>query len=202
MSEYYMFNKPSGCVTARTDPRHKTVMDFFPEEKRNILFPVGRLDRDTEGLLIVTDDGVLCASLLSPDLHVRKTYFFYAVGTLKESDREMIEQGIKLYPTKDIVTKPAEVSVWGESTLGKIKELLSPFDLKKANRKPDTPVFFGTVTVTEGKKHQVKRMLLFGDCRIVYLKRVAMGSLKLDEALQKGEFRPITELELALLNTK
>ena len=82
--EYYLLNKPSGCITARRDPRHKTVMDLFPEEKRDLLFPVGRLDRDTEGLLLVTDDGVLCARLLSPENGIEKTYFFYALGTLTE----------------------------------------------------------------------------------------------------------------------
>ncbi len=199
MAEYYMFNKPGGCITARSDPRHPTVMDYLPEEKRNLLFPVGRLDKDTEGLLIITDDGELCASLLNPEYKTPKTYFFYALGTLDEATKDKIEEGIKLYPTKDIVSMPSRLEILGSTALGDIKELLSPLDLKKANRRPETPVFYGKVTVTEGKKHQVKRMLLFGGCRIVYLKRLSMGGITLDESLEKGNFRPLSPEEIAIL---
>ena len=194
--EYYMLNKPSGCITARRDPRHKTVMDLFPEEKRDQLFPVGRLDRDTEGLLLVTDDGALCAHLLSPENKVPKTYFFYALGTLTEERHREIEQGIKLYPTRDERSAPATLTLADPTTLGAIKHLLSPQDLKRANRRPDTPVISGTVTVTEGKKHEVKRLLLFGDCRIIYLKRISMSTLTLDESLPRGAYRPLTDSEL------
>lgn len=198
MSEYYMFHKPAGCITARTDPRHKTVMDYFPDEMVR-LFPVGRLDKDTEGLLIMTDDGELCARLLNPESKVSKTYFFYALGKLDDAVRDKIEEGIKLYPTKDIISLPAKIDIDGESRLGDIKALLSPFDLKNANRRPDTPVFYGRVTVTEGKKHQVKRMLLFGGCRIVYLKRISMAGITLDPSLPKGSYRPLTKEEISIL---
>ena len=194
-----MFFKPSGCITARRDPRHKTVMDYFPEDKRDTLFPVGRLDKDTEGLLILTDDGALAQRLLHPNHHIEKTYFFYALGELTEQMREEIERGIKLYPTHDIITAPASLSVCGEATLADIRHQLSPFDLKKANRRPNTKIFSGRVTISEGKKHQVKRMLLFGGCRILYLKRIAMGALTLDPTLSAGEYRPLTNGELALL---
>lgn len=194
--EYYMLNKPSGCITARRDPRHKTVMDIFPEEKRDTLFPVGRLDRDTEGLLLVTDDGALCAQLLSPKNGVPKTYFFHALGTLTDERRREIEQGIKLYPTRDDRSAPATVTLGAPTTLGAIKHLLSAQDVKSANRRPDTPVISGTVTVTEGKKHEVKRLLLYADCRIVYLKRLSMGALTLDPALPRGTYRPLTDPEL------
>ncbi len=194
--EYYMLNKPSGCITARRDPRHKTVMDLFPEEKRDQLFPVGRLDRDTEGLLLVTDDGALCARLLSPESGVPKTYFFYALGTLTNERKSEIEKGIKLYPTRDERSAPATVTVGEPTTLGAIKHLLSPADLKRANRRPDTPVISGTVTVTEGKKHEVKRLLLYADCRIVYLKRLSMGALVLDPLLEVGSYRSLTASEL------
>ena len=194
--EYYMLHKPSGCITARRDPRHKTVMDIFPEEKRDILFPVGRLDRDTEGLLIVTDDGALCARLLTPENAVPKTYLFYALGTLTDEKRREIEKGIKLYPTREERSAPAAVTLGEPTTLGAIKLLLSPADLKRANRRPDTPVISGTVTVTEGKKHEVKRLLLYADCRIIYLKRISMGTLTLDPALPRGEYRPLSATEL------
>ena len=197
--EYYMLNKPSGCITARRDPRHKTVMDLFPEEKRDQLFPVGRLDRDTEGLLIVTDDGALCAHLLSPENKVPKTYFFYALGTLTEEKHREIEQGIKLYPTRDERSAPATLTLADPTTLGAIKHLLSPQDLKRANRRPNTPVISGTVTVTEGKKHEVKRLLLYADCRIVYLKRLSMGVLSLDPQLPRGSYRPLNADELSSL---
>lgn len=199
MSEYYMLHKPGGCITARSDPRHKTVMDYLPEEKRHALFPVGRLDKDTEGLLIITDDGELCASLLHPDSKTEKTYFFYALGALDEAMRDKIEEGIRLYPTKDIISMPAKVEIDGAATLGEIKSLLSPLDLKRANRRPETPVFYGRVTVTEGKKHQIKRMLLFGGCRVVYLKRLGMGGITLDESLPKGSYRPLTANEILIL---
>lgn len=130
MAEYYMFNKPSGCITARSDPRHKTVMDYFPQEKRDILHPIGRLDKDTEGLLLFTDDGTLTSKLLNPESSISKTYFFYALGTLSESERESIEQGIKLYPTRSLISRPATLSVEGVATLGDIKEHLSLADLK------------------------------------------------------------------------
>ena len=84
MMEYYMFNKPSGCITARRDERHKTVMDYFPEEKRDLIFPVGRLDKDTEGFLLVTNDGQLFHELMMPERKVSKTYFFWAKGTITE----------------------------------------------------------------------------------------------------------------------
>ena len=193
---YYMFNKPRGYITACSDERHKTVMDLIPEEERAGLFPVGRLDRDTEGLLLVTDDGALCARLLSPENGIEKTYLFYALGTLSEEKIHEIEQGIKLYPTRDERSAPAAVSLGETTTLGSIKHLLSPQDLKRANRRPDTPVISGTVTVTEGKRHEVKRLLLFGDCRIVYLKRLSMGTLTLDEALPRGTYRPLSDSEL------
>lgn len=194
-----MLNKPRGCITARRDPRHRTVMDCFPDDKRDVLFPIGRLDRDTEGLLLVTDDGALCARLLTPENKVEKEYFFYALGSLTDDLREQIEQGIKLYPTKEYISSPAAISIHGEAALADIRSFLSPEELKKANRRPNTPVFYGTVTVTEGKKHQVKRMLLFGGCKIVYLKRIRMGNLSLDESLATGEYRPLTESELLSL---
>lgn len=196
MHEYYIFNKPRGCITARRDPRHKTVMDYFPEEKRDVLFPVGRLDEDTEGLLILTDDGKLCASLLHPENHAPKCYFFYALGDLCDELREKIEEGIKLYPTKDVISKPASVEILGKKPISEIKELLTGKDIKIANRRPETPVIFGSVTVTEGKKHQVRRMLMYAGCRIVYLKRVSMGGLTLDESLLPGEYRPLNASEV------
>ena len=96
MPRYFMFNKPKGCVTARTDSLSKTVMDYFPEECRQTMYPVGRLDKDTEGLLLITDDGMLCRKLLLPKSHVPKTYFFYAIGELTEEKVSAISEGVEM----------------------------------------------------------------------------------------------------------
>ena len=199
MSEYYMFHKPRGCVTARRDERHKTVMDYFPLEKRDVLFPVGRLDKDTEGLLLVTDDGALCYRLLMPENEVSKTYFFWAQGLLTEEKCREVEGGVKIYKNRDDTTAPAKITVTGVSTMRAIKDLLCEDDSKVSNRRGDLPVTSGYITITEGKKHQVKRMIRYAGCRVVYLKRMSMGALSLDETLPAGEYRPLTEEELALL---
>ncbi len=196
---YYMFSKPSGCITARRDDRHKTVLDYFSEELRDIIFPVGRLDKDTEGLLILTDDGELNERLLNPESHIEKTYFFYAVGDISEEKLLKIGEGIKLYPTRDVISKPAKLYIDGATTLGEIRDKLTPCDLKRANRKPNIPVFYGRAIISEGKKHQVKRMLLYCGARIVYLKRIKMGALSLDERLSAGEYRSLTVSEIELL---
>lgn len=199
MAEYYMFHKPQGCISARRDPRHKTVMDYFTREMANRLFPVGRLDRDTEGLMIITDDGKLNYELLDPSKKVPKTYLFYAVGSINEDKLRDLSLGAKIYPNKDIVTAPAIVEIIGKSSLYEIKEVLSPADEKTANRKRNTEVTIGRVTVTEGKKHEVKRMILYSGGRVVYLKRISFGTLTLDESLKKGEYRSLTQSELKLL---
>lgn len=197
-----MFHKPRGCVTARRDARHKTVMDYFPEQMRDILFPVGRLDRDTEGLLLVTDDGALCYDLLMPEKHVSKTYFFWAQGILTEEKISELEGGVKIYRNREDFTAPCKITVTDHSTLRGIKDLLSEDDNKVSNRRGDLPVTGGIITITEGKKHQVKRMIRYGGCRVVYLKRLAMGRLTLDESLAPGEYRPLTEDEVYLLKNR
>lgn len=196
---YYMFSKPRDCISARYDARHKCVLDYFPEELRDIIFPVGRLDKDTEGLLILTDDGEMNARLLNPESHIEKTYFFYAVGDIDEKKLKEIGEGIKLYPTRDVISRPARLYIDGCTTLGEIRDRLTPCDLKRANRKPNIPVHYGRAIISEGKKHQVKRMLLYCGARIVYLKRIKVGDLMLDDSLGAGEYRPFTDSELEIL---
>ena len=191
-----MFNKPSGCITARRDERHKTVMDYFPEEKRDILFPIGRLDKDTEGLLLVTDDGPLFYNLMMPGHKVSKTYFFWAKGDISEDMVAELEAGAAIYPDKSELTAPAKLRILERKKLIEIKELLSEEDEKLTRKKGETPVFSGLLTITEGKKHQVKRMLKYAKCKVVYLKRVAIGELELDGLLAPGEYRALTETEL------
>ncbi len=199
MPRYYMFNKPAGCITARHDERHKTVMDYFPEEEREKLFPVGRLDKDTEGLLLITDDGELTFKLLSPSYGKEKTYFFYAKGLANEEKLAELSEGIHIYDDSDFITAPARVSITEKTTLGNIKEYLSADDRSLAIKKADLPVIGGYITITEGKKHQVKRMIRYTGPKVVYLKRISMDSLTLDPSLTKGEYRPLCEEEISLL---
>ncbi len=194
-----MFNKPSGCITARRDERHKTVMDYFPEEKRDLLFPVGRLDKDTEGFLLVTNDGMLFHELMIPERKVSKTYFFWAKGTISDDKIGELESGAAIYPDKTELTAPATLKILERRTLIEVKHLLSEEDSKLTRKKGETPVFSGLLTITEGKKHQVKRMLQYAQCKVVYLKRVAIGGLSLDESLPLGEYRALTGEEVLKL---
>ena len=202
MHSYYMFHKPRGCITARRDARHATVMDYFPEERRDELFPVGRLDKDTEGFLLVTDDGDLCFELMSPENEIPKTYFFWALGTLREEKIKEIESGISIYKGRDFETAPAKIHISHTATLADIKPLLSDEDAKMSRKRGEMQVTAAYITITEGKKHQVKRMVRYAGCRVLYLKRVKIGGLALDEDLPKGEYRALSSSELDLIKSK
>lgn len=186
---YYMFHKPAGCITAVKDDRHQTVMEYFQREDVPGLHPVGRLDKDTEGLLFVTNDGLWNQKLMNPENHVEKTYFFWALGKLSEEDHQRLEQGIELRGGR----AGASRLVRGRTAvLGDIQDLAS--GIKPGNRK-DQPVFSGYLTIFEGRKHQVKRMLKAAGCYVVYLKRVSIGGIQLDNQLAPGEFRPLRQDE-------
>ena len=193
---YYMFNKPAGCITARRDARHKTVMDYFPAELRDRLFPVGRLDKDTEGLLLVTDDGQLNFNLLSPKSNKEKMYFFYAVGIPDDKKLKELEYGVRIYSSRDEITAPANIEITERTNLRAIKEYLSVSEQSLATKHGDVLAVGGYITITEGKKHQVKRMIRYTGAKVVYLKRVSISGVLLDEDLNKGEYRPLTEEEL------
>ena len=170
---YYMLNKPGGVVSATRDNISRTVVELLQEElPRGGVFPVGRLDKDTEGLLILTDDGELAHRLLSPKKHVDKTYLVTAEHPLSKEDVVRLEQGVDI--GEERVTLPAKV------------------ELEADNR------FF--LTIHEGKFHQVKRMLQAVDNRVLALKRTAFGGLALDESLKPGEYRELTEQEVARLH--
>jgi len=173
---YLMLHKPDGLLSATEDKRQKTVIDLLPEhlQKRG-LFPVGRLDKDTEGLLILTDDGNLAHQLLSPKKHVDKVYYAKVDGRLVQEDVEALAGGMTLGDGLECL--PAGLEILGEGN-----ECL--------------------VTLREGKYHQVKRMLAARGKPVVYLKRLSMGGLSLDEQLQKGQWRPLTPRELDLLREK
>ncbi len=199
MMEYYMFNKPRGPISARRDPRHRTVMDYFPEAARDELFPVGRLDRDTEGLMIITNDGALAHRLMSPENKITKTYYFVAVGTLTEQMRRELESGITINCNGGFTTAPATVKVDRVGVISDFSEFLSEREDKLLKKKPNTPSVSGYVTVTEGKKHEVRLMLGYANCRVVFLRRVSIAGLRLDGELPLGKYRPLTENELSLL---
>lgn len=200
---YLMFHKPAGCITARKDETHKTVLDYFQESERAGLFPVGRLDKDTEGLLLLTNDGDFDFLLMNPKHHVEKTYYFWALGTISEGEKRALEQGISIHED-GVITKPARLVIdqsgfydeYAKQIDGESVVPMTPKERAKQYRKP---VVSGYLTITEGKKHQVKRMLRAVGCYVIVLKRISIGSLKLDETLKPGEYRELTEQEIEQL---
>ena len=172
--EYYMLNKPGGVVSATEDRRDTTVIDLIKDKKRKDLFPVGRLDKDTEGLLLITNDGALAHRLLSPKSHVDKVYFARIEGKVTAEDVLLFQKGVDI--GEQALTLPARLEILSSDTVSEIR-----------------------LTICEGKFHQVKRMFEAIGCRVIYLKRLSMGSLTLDPALEKGAFRKLTEEEIAAL---
>lgn len=196
---YYMFNKPAGCVTATKDKDFKTVFDYFHDVNTKGLFHVGRLDKDTKGLLLLTNDGEFEHHLMHPDNHMEKTYFLWAFGTLSDEDIKSLEEGLYIGKNEPI-TKPAKfgLSKWGGYKELKDEipvELLHNIDSNKYNQ----PVVSGYLTISEGRKHQVKRMLKAVGCHVVYLERVAIGEVTLDNSLKRGDYRMLTEIEFKKL---
>lgn len=185
---YYMLNKPAGVITATTDSRDRTALDLLGEDRRKDLFPVGRLDKDTEGLLLITNDGPLAHRLLSPRKHVDKCYYAKVRGEVTGEDVEQFAQGLFLAglgEEKEEKTMPARleilktVSTGGEEDPGFVSEIL--------------------LTIQEGKFHQVKRMFQAVGKEVLYLKRLSMGSLKLDPELAPGQYRELTKEEMERL---
>ena len=196
---YYMFYKPSGCVTARTDETYRTVLDYFDDNHRQGIFPVGRLDKDTEGLLLLTNDGEFSHSLMHPDKHIEKTYFFWALGSLSEEDLKCLINGIRLKSEEELA-RADMVKVMEQGYYQDLKDHLEALITREARVKPSLQsVVSGYLTISEGRKHQVKRMLKEVGCYVVYLKRTSIGALKLDETLPKGQYRELTEEELERL---
>lgn len=174
---YYMLNKPSGVVSATEDKREKTVIDLIRGQKRKDLFPVGRLDKDTEGLLLITNDGDLAHQLLSPKKHVDKVYRARIEGQVTAEDAALFAKGLEI---------DDEDGAWRAM----------PAKLNILSSGPESEV---EITIREGKFHQIKRMFEAVDKKVVYLKRLSMGSLRLDETLALGEYRELTEDEVQAL---
>ncbi|SHK65203.1 pseudouridine synthase [Hespellia stercorisuis] len=192
----YMFYKPQGCVTAKNDGNHKTVFSYFPELDTAGLFAVGRLDRDTEGLLLITNDGDLNHRLMKPEHHVEKTYFFWVFGAIDEAGVQAVRQGMDIGQGER--AKPGEIEIVAAGTYTELRGEMERDGcqvVKQNLHRQD--VTAGYLTISEGKKHQVKRMMRSIGCYVVYLKRVSIGRLKLDEELEKGGYRELTALELA-----
>lgn len=171
---YFMLHKPAGVVSATKDAYDRTVIDYFKEEPCKDLFPVGRLDKDTEGLLLITNDGPLGHRLTSPKHHVEKTYYVKLEQVLSGEQAVMLEQGVDIGEKR--ITLPARV------------EMISDKEVR--------------ITITEGKFHQVKRMFEAVDNRVTYLKRLSMGPLQLDEELKPGTYRRLTKAEIDLLTKR
>ena len=196
---YYMFHKPDGCITARQDDECKTVLDYFDKEHRNGLFPVGRLDKDTEGLLLLTNDGEFNHRLMYPDMHVEKTYYFWAIGALSDIDQERLRVGISI-GEDELPAKAIRIVVEKQGNVQEFQDELKIYNRKDIRINPyHQPVVGGYITISEGRKHQVKRMLKAVGCYVVYLKRIQIGGLRLDETLEKGNYRELTEMEIMSL---
>lgn len=171
---YFMLNKPQGCVSATRDGLSTTVLEYLEGEKTKGLFPVGRLDKDTEGFLLITNDGALGHDLLSPKKHVDKTYIAQVDKSLSEEDMRAFEAGVDI--GDDDLTLPASIEDMGSMAY--------------------------KVVIHEGRYHQIKRMFEAFGSHVTALKRVSMGDVRLDEKLAPGEYRRLTEEEISLLQRK
>ena len=170
---YLMMNKPQGYISATDDKKQKTVLDLLPENfKRYELFPAGRLDIDTEGFLLLTNDGQTAHNLLSPSKKVGKTYFARLISPLSDSDKTRIEQGVDI---GGYITKPCTI-----------------------NKFSDTEC---EITIVEGKFHQVKKMFESAENKVIYLKRISFASLPLDAGLALGEYRHLTKEEVDIITS-
>ena len=168
---YIMLNKPDGYISATDDPRERTVLELLDERSRKLgLFPAGRLDKNTLGLLILTNDGELCHRLLSPKNHVEKRYYFETERNITEEDKQKLESGVDLDGER---TKPAKLALSGDRS--------------------------GVITITEGKFHQIKRMFEVVCNKVVYLERIEFGGIELDRNLARGEWRELTAGEIETL---
>ncbi|PWJ52297.1 pseudouridine synthase [Faecalicatena contorta] len=172
--EYYMLNKPAGVVSATEDKKEQTVVDLIESRRRKDLFPVGRLDKDTEGLLLITNDGKMAHRLLSPKKHVDKVYYARIKGNVSQADVQAFSDGLDIGEKHR--TLPAKLVILNADEISEIE-----------------------VTIHEGKFHQVKRMFEAVEKEVLYLKRIRMGSLELDDTLLPGTYRKLTEKEISEL---
>ncbi|MCI8642281.1 MAG: rRNA pseudouridine synthase [Lachnospiraceae bacterium] len=193
MYHYYIFHKPAGCITALRDENNPTILDYLGSLDMECLRPVGRLDLDTEGLLILTDDGAYNQQMTHPDMGIEKEYFFWALGSFTEEKRKILQCGAKLPGKNPSPARPAKVTILKECLLEDIHDFITGKKREHIlKNRPETPVFSGYITVTEGRKHEVKRLLKSVSCCCVYLKRVRMGNVVLPGDLEVGKVREFT----------
>lgn len=175
---YIMLNKPQGVISATEDKIHKTVLDLVPQEYEHFeLFPAGRLDIDTEGLVLLTNDGELAHDILAPKKHVPKKYYAKIAGRVNEDDVKSFSEGVVL--EDDYKSLPAKLEIISSGEVSEIE-----------------------ITIVEGKFHQIKRMFEAVDKKVIYLKRLQMGGLRLDESLRLGELRELKDGEIELLKQR
>lgn len=173
--QYFIVNKPSGYISATSDKNHKVVTDLLKGNRKDI-FPVGRLDIDTEGLLLITNDGELSHFLLSPKNHVQKTYFAKILGNVKDSDILTFNEGF--YYDENLKALPSKLSIL------------------KRKASDESTITYVNITICEGKFHQIKKMFKALGYEVLYLKRISFGSLFLPEDLNIGEYKKLTEEEV------
>lgn len=194
MYHYYQFYKPAGCVTALWDETEPTIMQYLAGLDMTVLRPVGRLDRDTEGLLILTDDGMYNQKMTHPMAGIEKEYFFWAIGQYTQEKQQKLLSGADIAQKagkagrESVIAKPARLEFLKAGELGEIADMVIGKRREHIlKNRPDTPVFSGIMTVTEGQKHEVRRLLKSIGCYCIYLKRIRMGEVRLDPSLKKGE---------------
>ena len=159
---YLMFNKPSGYLTANSDNYQKTIMEFFPKEYQDLII-IGRLDKDTEGLLLLTNDGDFAHQITSPKKHIEKEYYVEFIGTLPDNIEEIFKKGVII--EKNYLTLPSKIKILSNNS--------------------------SLLTISEGKFHQVKQMFQAVGTKVTYLKRIRIGNLQLDSNLKLGEYKKI-----------
>ena len=190
--EYYILHKPAGYLSATEDRHQKTVLDLITDRSRDDLFPVGRLDKDTEGLLLITNDGDLAHRLLHPKKHVDKAYFAIVRGTATQEMVQAFADGLDIGDDKPTLPAKLEILSVGGKTIKENEEGVA-LEIETSQVK---------ITIREGRFHQIKRMMEAVGSEVLYLKRLTMGPLALDDNLGLGEYRPLTEEEKLSLGVK
>ncbi len=192
-----MLNKPRGLITACRDDKNATVMECLPEKYKHMR-PVGRLDKETEGLLLFTDDGKFTQTLLAPASGIAKTYAFLCFGHLTEDGINELQNGTHLY-ANDRPAKPCEIILQRYLTVADVGNYISERRREHHLNNPTGNASQGLIRITEGQKHEVRLLLRTVRCAVLYLKRLSIGNLMLDENLAPGESRLLTQEEIQQL---
>lgn len=194
---YYLFNKPPGCVTAVRDEKYRTVMYYLPRELQD-LHPVGRLDMDSCGMLIMTDDGRVDPAILTPGHHLMKTYRVWCFGDPDEEAVRRAENGVIV---RKSLTMPAKINILGRFEVADMEKYMPASKRERYMKNPHGKAFCADVSICEGKKHQVKLMVKSMGCTVCRLCRIAIGELTLGD-LPEGQYRPFTDSETEYLMSR